>query len=54
MTKLRSLFFMIYDKLMVIYPPIGWVFRFGISLASVKNIFHRWRNFDVAFIPPLT
>jgi hypothetical protein len=30
------------------------VFRFGISLAFLKIIFLQWRNFDVAFIPPLT
>jgi len=33
---------------------LGGVFRFGISLASLKIIFLQWRNFDVAFIPPLT
>ena len=30
------------------------MFRFGISLAFLKIIFLQWRNFDVAFIPPLT
>jgi len=33
---------------------LGGVFRFGISLAFLKIIFLQWRNFDVAFIPPLT